>query len=62
MRRQSVGIACARRVNRIDVKLDEKDCGDGIILAVDASGAGSATKKEGWQCYSQEVLYRMIVG
>jgi hypothetical protein len=27
-----------RRVNRLDVKLDEEDYGDDIVLAVDASG------------------------
>ena len=27
-----------RRVNRLDIKLDEKDYGDDIVLAVDASG------------------------
>jgi len=33
-----------RRVNRLDIKLDEKDYGDDIVLAVDASGIKVANR------------------
>ena len=35
-----------RRVNRLDIQLDEKDYGDDIVLAVDASGIKVANRGE----------------
>jgi IS5 family transposase len=35
-----------RRVNRLDIKLDEKDYGDDIVLAVDASGIKVSNRGE----------------
>jgi len=35
-----------RRVNRLDIKLDEKDYGDDIVLAVDASGIKISNRGE----------------
>ncbi len=43
-----------RRVNRLDVKLDEKDYGDDIVLAVDASGIKVSNRGE-WMRHKWKV-------
>ena len=57
-------IAGARRVNRTDVKLDEKSYGDDIVLAVDASDTRAQLKKKEWRSgvLLPNVLYRVVVG
>jgi IS5 family transposase len=35
-----------RRVNRLDITLDEKDYGDDVVLAVDASGIKISNRGE----------------